>query len=286
MRPARSRGAAPGPRRTRPTSGPFSGLSARRRPLGSALAVDLGDRVERLPLRGLSRAASTPAAVSRLVLIAAAEVSSLACARCFRAAVASLPTSPVTQGVGRLGGPPVAGPGRSPRPWHPSGPATRRTSRTRSCAGVPDAARPSPGPCAASAATFAAVSSAASKSPSPKTSFARPPRRLPLGLVGQVLLPQLHVVAEVVERRVRERPGVPVEGAVGLLGEGQDQQVADLRLQALPLRQVHPLPQLLHRRHGHLLGGDLLVEVGLPGASPARSTARPCAPGRAGWPPA
>ena len=95
---ARSRGAAPGRRRTRPRPGPPSGRPAASSASGWSLAVDLGHRVEQSPIATVCRGrASTPAAFSRLVSIAAAEVSSLACARCFRAAVASLPTSPVTR---------------------------------------------------------------------------------------------------------------------------------------------------------------------------------------------
>ncbi len=168
---ARSRGAAPGPRRTRPTSGRSFRSASRSSALDRSSPWIWATASNVSHCDGLSRAASTPAAFPRLVSIAAAEVSSLACARCFRAAVASLPTSPVTRAsaawaVLHRGARAISA---SVAPIRAS---DSRTSRTRSWA-APRCRSASSWTFPASAATFAAVSSAASKSPSPKTSFAR-----------------------------------------------------------------------------------------------------------------
>ena len=231
--------------------------------LGLVLAVDLGHRVERLPLRRFVEGGEHPGGFPQARLDRRGGGVELGLRQVFQGGRRVLADQPGHQGIGRLGGPPSRRQGdlrvRGTHPGQrqpdladqvvggspmPLGqlldlPRERRDVRGREQRRVEVA--------------------------EPEDLLRPPSRRLPLGLVGQLLLPQLHVVAEVVERGVRERPAVPVEGAVGLLGEGQDQQVADERLQPLPLRQVHPLTQLLHRRHGHLLGGDLLVEVGLPG---------------------
>ena len=78
----------------------------------------------------------------------------------------------------------------------------------------------------------------------------------------QLLLPQLHLVRQIGQRRI-ERSAVAEEAAVRLGGKDQDDQVLALLGQAHRPRLIDPLPQRLHR-HGGAGFSRLAGEVVLP----------------------